>query len=288
MKILGVLAVLMMLPLAAWGQPEGEEHAKARLICESKMLTPGKTAWFALHFEIDPHWHLYWNGQNDSGFAPRLKVEAPAGYKVGEMQWPAPKRLVLPGDILDHIYEGSVSLLFPVSVPADAKPGSDVEVKGSAEWLVCHEVCLPGGADLSITLKVGDSKDGDQAGVDAALFAKARQRIPKAMNKERPEVVFSKAGDKVVVLAAGAVEVAFYPGLEGAGFPQLIKEGKAKGERLVLSVEGKGERPHLKGVVEVKPQGGGSPMLYGVDVDLESLNQSTPGPSDPTTRPRGD
>ena len=46
----------------------------------------------------------------------------PAGYKAGEMLWPAPARHVSNGGLLDHVYEGRAMILLPVEVPADAKP----------------------------------------------------------------------------------------------------------------------------------------------------------------------
>lgn len=283
-----IAAASLAAPLSARAQEE-KEHAKARLICESKTLTPGKTAWFALHFEIDAHWHLYWNGVNDSGFAPKLNAAFPPGFTVGEMLWPAPKRLILPGDILDHIYENRVSLLFPVAVPADAKPGTVVEFKASPEWLVCHEVCLPGSAELRLSVAVGTPEQANESGPDAVHFAKARQRIPKALPKEKSPVTLRVADGKLLIQASGAMEVAFYPGLEGVAFPSILKEGQRKGEQLVLSFQA-GENGSLKarGVIEVKPREGEQPTLWAVDVDLETLNKKAPGPSDTGTRYRGD
>ncbi|MBX3376831.1 MAG: hypothetical protein KF678_07495 [Phycisphaeraceae bacterium] len=266
-----------------------EEHAKVRLISETKALMPGKTAWLALHFEIDDKWHLYWNGINDSGFAPRLNPEFPEGYKAGEFLWPAPKRYVQPGDILDHIYENHVTLMFPVEVPGSVAPGERVEFKASPEWLVCHDVCLPGGADVKLTLPVVDQDEGAPASDDAGLFAKARLRLPKPLPKDNVPVVINVAEGKVSIQAVGAAELAYYPGLNGVVYPSLIKEGQRKGDKLVLSFrKGTDGASRLKGVLEVKPQEPGEPMLWQLDVDLESVNKATPGPSDTDTRSRGD
>jgi DsbC/DsbD-like thiol-disulfide interchange protein len=269
------------------GQPEEREHARARLISESKALIPGTTAWLALVFEIDEQWHIYWNGVNDSGFAPKMKTAFPAGYTAGEILWPAPKRHVQPGDILDHVYERQATLMFPVTIPKDAKPGSEVEFKASSEWLVCHDVCLPGDAEVSVKVKVGNAGEKAEPGPQASLFAKARERHAKKIPKENSPVKVSAAEGKASIQVAGASEVTFYPLLEGVGLPKLLKEGQTKGDTLKLTFAKESGKPAmLKGIVEAKPQGGGTPSIWLVDVDLE--NKASPGPSNPDPRARGD
>jgi DsbC/DsbD-like thiol-disulfide interchange protein len=271
----------------AMAQPDEREHARARLVSEHKALVPGKTAWLALDFEIDPEWHLYWNGVNDSGLPPKLNPSFPAGYKAGDLLWPAPKRHVQPGDILDHIYEKQVTLMFPVEVPKDAQPGTEVEFKASPEWLVCHDVCLPGSADVSLKVKVGNPGDAPETGPQASLFAKARERHAKAAPKESPPFNISIAEDHATIQVIGASEVTFYPLLDGVALPKLLKQGTAKGDRLQLEFQNDPAKPaRLKGVLEAKPQGGGTPRIWAVDVALE--NKASPGPSNPDSRPRGD
>src|SRR5262245_51700008 len=111
MRILvGVIA------LGAWAcgaaaQSAEREPAKARLVSEFDALVPGKTAWLGVSFDLDPEWHLYWCGQSDSGAPIHVEFTLPAGYKGGDLVWPAPKRHLSPGDLLDHVYEKRVTLL---------------------------------------------------------------------------------------------------------------------------------------------------------------------------------
>ncbi len=269
-------------------QPDDKEHARVRLVCETKTLTPGRTAWLGLHFEIDAQWHLYWNGLNDSGFAPKFTADFPSGFVAGETLWPAPRRLAQPGDILDHIYEKEVTLLIPVKVPKDAKPGTEVEFRGSVEWLVCHEVCLPGDAQVKLMVAVGTPEDDKLASPDAPHFAKARQRVPKPVPKEAPPFSVRRSEEHVFIQAKGATELAFYPALDCAPLVNPIKEGQRKGDRMTLTLKETGPHLKLKGVVEIKPQENGPPTLWAVEVGLESMNKSGPGTSDPESRPRGD
>jgi len=291
MKVPAIAAIALVSTLSSTAlaqAPDERDHAKARLIAETKTLIPGKTTWLALDFEIDDQWHLYWNGVNDSGFAPKLNPAFPEGLKPGEMLWPAPKRHILPGDILDHIYEKHVTLLFPLKVPADAKPG-EVTLKASPEWLVCNDVCLPGEASLSLKLTVGTAGDQPQPSSEVSLFQKARERIPVPLLKDKSPLTVAATGDKVSIQALDAAQVAFYPGLEGVTLPNLIKEGERKGDKLVLSFKrAQGESARLRGVIEVKPRDSGPPKLWTVDVDLEGVNKPGPEPSNPESHPRGD
>jgi DsbC/DsbD-like thiol-disulfide interchange protein len=271
----------------AAAQPEDKDHARASLISEHKTLVPGTTAWLALDFEIDDQWHLYWNGVNDSGFAPKINATFPAGYKAGEVLWPAPKRHIQPGDILDHVYERHITLMFPVEVPKDAKPGTEVEFKASPEWLVCHDVCLPGNADVSLKMRVGDAAEKPAPAPQASLFAKARERHAKKVPKGEAPVKITIADGVASIQVVGASEVTFYPMLDGVALPKLIKQGHTKGDTLKLDVAKDPSKPaNLKGVVEAKTSVGGMPTIWAVDVDLE--NKPSPGPSKPDSRSRGD
>ncbi|HBS28871.1 MAG TPA: thiol:disulfide interchange protein, partial [Phycisphaerales bacterium] len=124
----------------------------ARLIAERVTLTPGKTNWIALTFDIAPKWHLYWHNAGDSGLPISFRVHAPEGVTVGEPLWPTPRRHVSAEIILDYIYEDRVTILLPVEVSgsAAAPPAGggmgQVTIGATVEWLVCREACVPGGA----------------------------------------------------------------------------------------------------------------------------------------------
>lgn len=272
----------------AQSQPP-KDHSKARLISEFAKVKPGVTAWFGLDFEIDSGWHLYWDGVNDSGFAPKLNATVTSGFKIGEVVWPAPHRLISPGNILDHVYEKHVTLLFPIDVPKDAAPGVELAIHASPEWLVCHDVCLPGSADLTIKVLVADGGEKPAPTPEAPLFAVARQRIPKPIAKESPLVGISANKDHVTVSVKDAGELAFYPKTDCVSLPNLIKEGQKKGDRLVLTFEAQpGKPPVLRGTVEVKPLDSGPPTLWTVEFDLSGANKHVPESSDQKAPVRGD
>jgi thiol:disulfide interchange protein/DsbC/DsbD-like thiol-disulfide interchange protein len=137
--------------LAALGAPQ---HVQASLVAADASIQPGQPFTVALHLVHDPHWHTYWFNPG-TGLATALTWTLPAGFKAGDIQWPAP------GVIKDHTgnvtgsgYEGDLLLPVTITPPADLKPGTPVELKARAEWLMCEEVCVPGSADVNLTLSV--------------------------------------------------------------------------------------------------------------------------------------
>jgi thiol:disulfide interchange protein DsbD len=205
--------------------------------------------------------------------------------------FPAPKRLVSAGGILDHVYEKHLTLAFSLEVPADAAPGSEVKIEASPEWLVCHDVCLPGSADLSLKLIVAKSGEQPTAGPKAALFAKAREKTPKPLPKDSP-VRISAAKGKATITAPDASELAFYPGPRGVHLPNAVKEGAAKGDTLVLKYESEIGKPDmLQGILEVTPRAGGTPKLWAIQADLvggAGVNKPAGEPSNHDPRDHGD
>lgn len=249
-------------------QPVTPRKAKPALICETTSLTPGKTAWLGIHFDIEKKWHIYWNGRNDSGFPLESTITAPPGYTVGDLKWPAPKRHIAEGDILDHIYEGSVTFLFPVEVPADAKGIAEFSAKLS--WLVCAEACVAEDADLKLSVPVAPPGAGGSAAVEPPAtvkkkFANARAGLPKPLTSSEsvgPSPTLEWNGNTVTVKAKSATQIAFFPNSDCAEIENLIKKGVAKGDSLTLQLQAdKGVLPLFHGIIEVQypPTSTGTP-----------------------------
>jgi thiol:disulfide interchange protein/DsbC/DsbD-like thiol-disulfide interchange protein len=163
--------------LAAAQMPTGG-HVAAQLVSEQTAFVPGSTATLALRLAIDPGWHTYWRNPGESGLPTTLAWKLPAGYKAGAIEWPAPRALKA-GPLVNYGYEGVVFHLVPVTVPADAKPGSTTTLAARADWLVCRETCIPEGADLSISLPVASSAQPDPKW--AMPIAETRAAFPRPL-----------------------------------------------------------------------------------------------------------
>ena len=158
-----------------------------------------------LLFDLEPGWHVYWTNAGDSGEPPEVKWTLPAGVMVGPLQFPAPKRLPL-GPLMDFGYEGQV--LFPAELHVVDANGA-VPIAADVRWLVCRQACVPGKANLTMTLPVGT---GD-ASTAAPLFQKTFAAMPKVL-PARAKAVFSRVpnGFQLAVLTGKRVEGAqFFP-----------------------------------------------------------------------------
>lgn len=229
--------------------------ATVALIAEHTALIAGEVNWLGLHFEMVPHWHIYWNGLNDTGFAPEARFTMPDGFATEAWEWPAPVRHIGNGDLLDHVYEGEVTLLVPVRVPADAT--GEATISAEVDWLVCDELCIPGYAEVSITLPVVTDRGEAKPSEHAPTFKAARKAIPTAAPSGVVDI--SPAADGFEVKVAGARELVFYPALTSTPLARPIKGAVAQGATLTLhprersaSPDDSSESPRFRGVLEVR------------------------------------
>ena len=166
------------------------EHAVASLLIEDRVLVPGQTTTLALVIKPNPDWHTYWQNPGDSGLPTQIEWQVPAGFAVGAIQWPYPQRISM-APLTNFGYAGEVWLLSDLSVPSSAQPGTEVTMQAKASWLICHDICVPEQAELTVVLPVRERSEGDpdQVDTDAAIkqqFAQARRLLPKPMADWQP------------------------------------------------------------------------------------------------------
>jgi thiol:disulfide interchange protein DsbD len=133
-----------------------EEQAKpvtATLISDSNGIVPGGKFKLGIKFDIMPGWHTYYKEPGDSGMPPSFDFEMPAGFKNGPIIWPKPHKTVDAG-LVAYGYQNTVLHGCEITAPADLKEGDKITLKVKTKYLVCKDVCLPGKAELEITLPV--------------------------------------------------------------------------------------------------------------------------------------
>jgi DsbC/DsbD-like thiol-disulfide interchange protein len=257
-----------------------EHHARPRLIAQTTSVAPGGVVNLGISFEIDPGWHLYWNGRSDSGLPVSIKLELPEGLAADPVQWPAPARHVMPGGILDHIYERRVTLIIPVRVSESVALGP-ASITAKLEWLECEDVCLAGDAEVSISLAV--AKDEPAPSPDAALFAEASARMPVPWLGASPGIDLRWDDGALTVTAADAEYLAFYPAREGVRLTDPIKDGEATTGSLSIRFDWPAERlaapaeaaARVQGVLEVR-RPGVAPAFYALDFAKGQTKPQTP------------
>src|SRR5512142_447467 len=143
-----VLAALLLVAGTALvhAAPARTGHVTAELVADRTALVPGATLTVALRLAIDPGWHTYWRNPGESGLPTTLAWKLPVGYRAGDIVWPAPRALPA-GPLMNYGYEGEVFHVVPLSVPANATPGTSATLAAGADSLACHEACPPEGGD---------------------------------------------------------------------------------------------------------------------------------------------
>lgn len=229
-------------------------HSQATLIVEHAGVKAGGTVMLGIRVTIESGWHTYWNGRSDSGTPLTAEFELPAGWTLGEWQWPAPMRHVGEGDILDHIYEKDVTILVPLKAPEGAKVGETVKIRGKAEWLVCKEACVFEDGVLEASVSVIDAKEPPKATPEAGVIAASRARLPGVEGREG--VKSSWAGDVVTVAVEGASKLEFFPAADCIGLVEPVYRTTATGGILRIKVDlSDPERRALRGVLAVTRPG---------------------------------
>lgn len=232
----------------------GEHPVTARLVAAETGWRPGQRTLLGVHLSVREGWHVYWKGQNDSGLPVAVETALPDGWRADALLWPAPERHVWSGEFVDHVHHGEVLLLLPVHVPADAEPGSQVSVVARLDWLVCEEACLPGGAEVELTLPVLSPEAPPAPSADAALVQRALEALP---GEPPSDLHAAWHGDELLLTVPGAAGLSFAPEQHALPFAELARTGEADGDALRLRHD-----PRLpggksvRGVLTVRRPGG--------------------------------
>lgn len=241
------------LEVAGDARPE-KEHARPRLVAEKTAVAPGTTLWIGVTFEMDEGWHIYWDGQNDSGLPVSGPWELPAGVTMGALHWPTPKRAIYPHiQAIDYTYEKKVTAIAELTVGESVKPDQTIKIDARLKWLVCQEQCKPGSQAVSLELKVVPTGSTIKESADAALFTEARKSIPKAVKEG--EAVLSRRwdGNTLILAAQDAAGLVFYPDAKCATMTDAIGQGESKTGELKLGFEARsGTVGTVSGIVEVR------------------------------------
>lgn len=277
-SVLPALALAATPALAAAGGEEGK--VRFGLVSERSALVAGETNWLGVRFQIEKDWHIYWNGQSDSGSPPEITFELPAGFSTGELVWPAPRRHLSDGPLLDHVYEKSVVLLVPVKAPADAA-GKTVEIKASATWMVCKSACLVESGEASISLPVVGAGSTPKPAPEAPLFAAARERVATPAPTDGSVVRWEWKDRTLVLMSAKGKRMAFYPFENSAKLTDMARDAASDKGRLELRMKDPGP---VRGIVEIEGSEGVRPIVVSLDVPPPGPNSRGGEASNPNSR----
>ncbi len=171
--ILAVVAATFALGAHAQSAVVKTDEVRAELVAHAPQgVSAGNAVWLGLLIEHAPHWHTYWRNPGDSGLPTTLNWQLPAGIAAGEIAWPTPKALPI-GPLVNYGYEGQLLLPVPVTVAGDFKDEA-LDIKLSAQWLVCKDVCIPQQGEFALRVPATAT-----TAAHAALFNAAWAAQPK-------------------------------------------------------------------------------------------------------------
>ena len=174
-RCLAILAGLIVLPTtshALESAPVTTAHTTATLLTNTDAVQSGQPFEAGLRLVLAPGWHTYWKNPGDAGFPVTIAVSPASKGLVGPLEWPAPQRIA-EGDLTTFGYRDNVT--FPMKVTPDRAP---VTLAIHASWLTCHDICVPGEADLSLDIPAGQPIPSPQAPAIAAAVAQTPSPAP--------------------------------------------------------------------------------------------------------------
>ena len=212
----GLACGAALLLSAASAQAEGTPipHGTLELIARDESIAAGHTLDLGLRFQLEKGWHIYWVNPGDSGEPPRVQWQLPAGLTAGAMEWPTPRRLES-ASIVDYGYEDTVLLIVPLHAAASLAALQPVRLGAEVKLLVCsHEMCIPGKAQLSLTLPIKSQPPAPDART-AALFTATRKSLPRPA-PENWRFSVADANDSFVLTAklGQITQAVFFPLVE--------------------------------------------------------------------------
>ncbi len=240
-------------------------HTKVSLVAERDAVQAGRPLQVGIRLRMEPGWHTYWRNPGDSGLPTRVAWTLPPGFEAAPLGWPAPERFAS-GPLVSYGYEHEALLPAEIRVPARLA-AREVRLVARVAWLECQDACLPGKAEVSLTLPV---LSNGRPGPEAAAFAEARKRLPG----RDPAWRFSatSAGGRITLSLRpprrlALVDAYFYattPRVLDYGQPQKL-ETAGGGYRLLLARDPNGApSDRLAGVLVVTAGGKERALEVGV------------------------
>jgi len=185
--------------LLVLGSFAARAHVQASLVAADKSVQPGHPLTVALRLDQQPTWHTYWISAG-TGYPTKLQWDLPTGWTAGVIQWPTPVMIKNEqGDVTGNGYTDVVYLTVTLTPPATAKSGRQVTLKALAKWLMCADVCIPGQANLTLSLPMSSQSPEPETAVRAEL---AKMPMPEAAPADW-KIAASRTGNQVLLRISG-------------------------------------------------------------------------------------
>jgi DsbC/DsbD-like thiol-disulfide interchange protein/cytochrome c biogenesis protein CcdA len=176
-------------------------NVPAEFVAETDTPAPRQTVTLALIMRPKPGWHGYWINPGDAGVGLQLSWDLPKGVSAGEPRFPVPSTLLI-SRLMNHVYEKEHAILVDLQLDPSIAEGTPLPIKVRGDWLACTDrICVPEGADLSLTLTTGD---GSAAAAQRSLFDRYRSALPAMLDQKARYTIDGKAIEIAIPFPAGA------------------------------------------------------------------------------------
>jgi thiol:disulfide interchange protein len=155
-----------------------EAHAKvsselpyvtAKLIADTTAIQAGKPFKLGVELAMKSGWHTYYKESGDAGLPSKISWKLPPGFTASELLWEKPSKFNDSG-IVTYGYKDKTLIGATITPPASFN-GDKVDFKADVKWLSCAEICVPGGASVSLSMPV-DKAGSVAAPANAEEFSK--------------------------------------------------------------------------------------------------------------------
>jgi thiol:disulfide interchange protein len=150
-----LIIALLIAPHAYAESSVQNENTRATLLASHDAAKPGSDITLGVMLSPRPGWHFYWENPGDAGIPTSLSWTLPEGASAGAIQWPQPA-IIREDTLVVFGYDSDTLMPVNISVPADF-PGEIFPVKVEATWLICHDICIPESAELTLDLPVSNN-----------------------------------------------------------------------------------------------------------------------------------
>ncbi len=160
---IGLVTHLGLAPIPALAESKHEQNdnllvnknpaVTARLIADTKAIVPGEPFKLGVELTMQPGWHTYYKEPGDAGMPTKIIWKLPTGFQSSSLYWEKPTRFEESG-ITTYGYTNKTLIAITVIPPGNLKPTTALNLSGHVKWLSCKDLCVPGQAEVNLTLPV--------------------------------------------------------------------------------------------------------------------------------------
>jgi len=211
------------------------------LLADVTAVSPGQELRIAARFDIEPSWHIYWTNPGEAGIPTTVEFGLPPGFSAEPIRYPGPVSFDGGEGIISYGYQELAMLSTEVTAPLKLNSNKKLHFSATASWLACREMCIPGKAEVRMSLDVA-TQAVPSAPANETMFAAHENRLPSSNDKLALEW---KSGSPATleVFIPSAQRVEYFPSVtEQSSLAGQLAIPENDGVKLILSF--KNSAPH--------------------------------------------